>query len=70
MRKLRVSDGAVHWKTFAGGWPNVSGLDLTPDGAWLVAGTLQSRRFAGADQRCGDERVGQRIGGRLRSVVS
>ena len=39
VRKLRVSDGAVLWKTFAGGWPNVNGLDLTPDGSWLVAGT-------------------------------
>ncbi len=39
VRKLRVSDGAVLWKTFAGGWPDVNGLDLTPDGSWLVAGT-------------------------------
>jgi len=39
VRKLRVSDGAVRWKAFAGGWPDVNGLDLTPDGSWLVAGT-------------------------------
>ncbi|MSU50590.1 MAG: hypothetical protein EXS37_16135 [Opitutus sp.] len=39
LRKLRVTDGAVRWKIFAGGWPSVSGLDLTPDGTWLVAGT-------------------------------
>ena len=39
LRKLRVSDGTVLWKTLAGGWPYVSGLDLTPDGVWLVAGT-------------------------------
>src|SRR5262249_51820697 len=39
LRKLRVSDGAVLWRTFAGGWPFVNGLDLTPDGVWLVAGT-------------------------------
>lgn len=39
VRKLRVTDGGVLWKTFAGGWPNVNGLDLTPDGSWLVAGT-------------------------------
>jgi len=29
----------VLWRTFAGGWPFVNGIDLTPDGAWLVAGT-------------------------------
>lgn len=40
IRKLRVTDGAVLWKTFAGGWPSTNGLDLTPDGAWLVAGTM------------------------------
>jgi hypothetical protein len=39
VRKLRVSDGTVLWRTFAGGWPDVNGLDLTPDGSWLVAGT-------------------------------
>ncbi len=39
VRQLRVSDGAVRWKTFAGGWPDANGLDLTPDGSWLVAGT-------------------------------
>ncbi len=39
LRKLRVSDGSVVWRTLAGGWPYVNGLDLTPDGAWLVAGT-------------------------------
>lgn len=39
VRKLRVSDGALLWKAFAGGWPDVNGLDLTPDGSWLVAGT-------------------------------
>ncbi|MGH7956046.1 MAG: hypothetical protein ACREH8_03425 [Opitutaceae bacterium] len=39
LRKLRVPDGTVVWKVFAGGWPFVNGLDLTPDGAWLVAGT-------------------------------
>ena len=38
-RSAVPGDGAVLWKTFAGGWPHVSGLDLTPDGAWLVAGT-------------------------------
>ena len=39
LRKLRVSDGAVVWKTLAGGWLSMNGLDLTPDGAWLAAGT-------------------------------
>ena len=39
VRKLRVSDGAVLWTSFAGGWPSVNGLDLTPDGAWLAAGS-------------------------------
>ncbi|MEO6569349.1 MAG: hypothetical protein ABIO94_11355 [Opitutaceae bacterium] len=38
-RKLPFSDGTVRWKSFAGGWPFVSGIDLTPDDAWLAAGT-------------------------------
>jgi len=39
LRKLRVSDGAVLWRVFAGGWPFVNGIDLTADGVWLAAGT-------------------------------
>jgi len=39
LRKLRVSDGAVLWRIFTGGWPSVNGLDLSPDGAWVTAGT-------------------------------
>lgn len=39
LRKLRVSDGAVLWRTFVGSWPSVSGLDLTSDGAWIAAGS-------------------------------
>lgn len=39
VRKLRVTDGLILWKTYAGGWPDPSGIDLTPDGTWLVAGT-------------------------------
>ena len=39
-------DGVESQKPFAGGWPNVNGLDLTPDGSWLVAG-IDGARFAG-----------------------
>lgn len=38
LRKLRVSDGAVLWRTFVGGWPMVNGLDLSADGAWITTG--------------------------------
>jgi hypothetical protein len=39
LRKLRVSDGAVLWRTLAGGWPGVNGLDVSADGAWVATGT-------------------------------
>lgn len=39
LRKLRVGDGAVLWRTFVGGWPFVNGLDLSADGAWITTGT-------------------------------
>jgi hypothetical protein len=39
VRKLRVSDGAVLWRVFVGGWPLVGGLDLSADGEWLSVGT-------------------------------
>lgn len=39
LRKLRVSDGAVLWRTYVGGWPSVSGLDLSGDGGWIATGT-------------------------------
>lgn len=38
LRKLRVSDGTVLWRTFAGAWPGVNGLELASDGAWLATG--------------------------------
>lgn len=38
LRKLRVSDGAVLWRTFVGGWPFVNGLDIANDGAWIATG--------------------------------
>ncbi len=39
LRKLRVSDGAVQWRTFIGSWPLVNGLDLSPDGEWIATGS-------------------------------
>ncbi len=39
LRKLRVSDGAVVWKTFVGSWPTVGGLDVSGDGEWLATGS-------------------------------
>ncbi|MCX6954366.1 MAG: PQQ-binding-like beta-propeller repeat protein, partial [Verrucomicrobia bacterium] len=38
LRKLRVSDGAVLWRTYVGAWPTVGGLDLSSDGAWITTG--------------------------------
>ena len=39
LRKIRVSDGAVVWKTFIWGWAWINGLNFSPDGSMIVAGT-------------------------------
>jgi outer membrane protein assembly factor BamB len=39
LRKIRVSDGAVLWRTFVGGWPFVNGMNLSGDGQWIATGT-------------------------------
>ncbi|MEO5961729.1 MAG: hypothetical protein ABIR80_21660 [Opitutaceae bacterium] len=69
LRKLRVSDGAIVWKVFAGGWPWINGLDLTPDGAWLVAGTRSMDAIlipSGCETIAGVTLLAQRRYGRAR----
>ncbi len=39
LRKIRVSDGKVVWKTFIWGWGWVNGLNFSPDGTLVVVGT-------------------------------
>ncbi len=38
LRKIRVSDGAVIWRTCVGGWPFVNGLQLAPGGDLIAVG--------------------------------
>ena len=54
VRALRARDGVVLRRAFAGGWPSLDGLDLTPDGLWLAAGT---QRFDAALLRTSDGRL-------------
>ena len=39
LRKIRVSDGALMWKTNVWGWAWINGLNFSPDGSKIVAGT-------------------------------
>jgi WD40 repeat protein len=39
LRKFRMSDGVVLWKTMVGGWPFVNGLNFSPDGSLITTGT-------------------------------
>lgn len=38
LRKVRVSDGAVLWRSCVGGWPFVNGLHLSTDEQYLIVG--------------------------------
>ncbi|MDA0986378.1 MAG: PQQ-binding-like beta-propeller repeat protein [Bacteroidetes bacterium] len=39
LRKIRVLDGAIIWKTFIWGWPFVNGFSMNYDGSKIVVGT-------------------------------
>ncbi len=39
LRKIRISDGKIMWKTFIWGWGWVNGLNFSPDGTLVVVGT-------------------------------
>ena len=39
LRKIRISDGAVMWKTFIWGWGWINGMNFSPDGSLIAVGT-------------------------------
>ncbi|MFN8361600.1 MAG: PQQ-binding-like beta-propeller repeat protein [Candidatus Kapaibacterium sp.] len=43
LRKIRVSDGAIVWRTLIGGWPFVNGLHISKDGKYLSVGTKSAQ---------------------------
>ena len=38
LRKIRVSDGKIVWRTFVGAWPFVNGLNISADGSLIALG--------------------------------
>lgn len=38
LRKIRISDGKIVWRTFVGAWPFVNGLNISADGNLIALG--------------------------------
>ncbi len=38
LRKIRISDGKIVWRTFVGAWPFVNGLNISKDGSLIALG--------------------------------